>query len=390
MFFRSLAVVLLVGVSLRAGEVAGPIRTIRSDDRAATSAAVVVAATAHLAHTEQIFPVGADGKVIGAGRVDDQVATVLDRLESTLKQADSGLDQLVKIDVYLARADALASFQKVFGARMAGHGRPAVTYVVGALPRPEAVIALDAIGVTSSANKKPGRRLAVLPAGPRVFVSGQAEPGDDLADAARKTLRGLDSTLKFLGVDWSRVVRLKAFMQPMTPASAAAVEREVSAVYSGKDVPPLSLVEWRLSPKLPVEIELVVAGREFIEAPIAYLSPPGLKPSPVFSRVASLGAGPLIYISGIYGAAGASGTDQVEAIFATLAGILTQAGSDFRHLAKATYFVIDNDASNSLNELRIHHFEPSRPPAASKAFAAGMALEDRTVMLDMIAVPTRE
>ena len=37
-------------------------------------------------------------------------------------------------------------------------------------------------------------------------------------------------------------------MQPMTAAASADVEREVSAFFGGKDVPPLTLVEWRSSP----------------------------------------------------------------------------------------------------------------------------------------------
>ena len=263
-------------------------------------------------------------------------------------------------------------------------------YVVGALPRAEALVALDAIAVTSLSAEGTSRRVGVLPSGPRMFVSGQADPDDDLIAATRKTLRSLGKTLGYLGLDISRVVRLKAFMQPMTAESAADVQREVSAAFGGKDVPPLSLVEWRLSPRQPIEIELVAAGREPIDVPVEYFTPPGLTPSPVFSRVARVSAGPLIYVSGLHGAADTSNTEQVEAIFATLTGVLAQAGSDLRHLVKATYYVSDVAASTALNELRPQYFEPSRPPAASKAFVKGVGLEGRTVTLDMIAVPARK
>ena len=164
-----------------------------------------------------------------------------------------------------------------------------------------------------------GGRVAVLPAGPRVYVSGQSDPDADLARATRKTLEGLGATLKYLGLDRSRVVRLKAFMQPMTAAASAEVEREVSAFFGGKDVPPLTLVEWRSSPSQPIEIELVAAGRDPGAAPVEYLTPPALKASPVFSRVALVNAGPLIYVSGLYGPSGTTGAAQVEAIFDTLA-----------------------------------------------------------------------
>jgi enamine deaminase RidA (YjgF/YER057c/UK114 family) len=390
MFFRSLAVPLLSTMFVTASATAGMVRPVRPDDATGTSAAVVVDGAANLAHTEQLLPVGADGAVIAPDRVDKQAAAVLDRLESTLRDAQSGLDRLVKVDVYLARPDALGPFQKAFARRIAGKAQPAVSYVVGALSRPEAVVALDAIAVTALSESKSKGRFAVLPSGPRVYVSGQADPEDDLAVAARKTLLGLDSTLKYLGLDRSRVVRLKAFMQPMTPASAAAVKREVADFYGGKDIPPLSMVEWRLSPKQPIEIELVAAGREPVDVPVEYLAPPALKPSPVFSRVARLSAGPLIYVSGLYGSSGTTGTAQVEAIFDSLGAILAESGSDFRHLAKATYYVSDSAASRALNDLRPRHFDPQRPPAASKAFVAGVGLAGRTVTLDMIAVPARK
>ncbi len=387
---RSLAAIGIVHVISTACAAAGPIRAVRPDDATGTSAAVVVDDAANLFYTRQLLPVGADQKVIAPKRADLQAAAVLDRLESTLMGAQSGLDQLVKVDVYLARANALGTFQKAFARRMPIGARPAVSYVVGALPRAEALVALDAIAVTSLSGEGTGRRVGVLPSGSRMFVSGQADPDDDLIAATRKTLRSLGKTLGYLGLDISRVVRLKAFMQPMTAESAADVEREVSVAFGGKDVPPLSLVEWRLSPRQPIEIELVAAGREPIDAPVEYYTPPGLTPSPVFSRVARVSAGPLIYVSGLHGAADTSNTEQVEAIFATLTGVLSQAGSDLRHLVKATYYVSDIGASTALNELRPQYFEPSRPPAASKAFVSGVGFEGRTVTLDMIAVPARK
>jgi enamine deaminase RidA (YjgF/YER057c/UK114 family) len=387
MFFRSLAVLFLVLFTLDSRAMAGPIREVRPDDTTGTSAAAVVDGAANLAYTEQIMPIDADGKVIAPDQAGDQAAAVLDRLESTLKDGRSGLDQLVKVDVYLARPDALPAFQKAFTRKMAGKARPAVSYVVGALSRPGALVAVDAIAVTSLSDTRPGGRVAVLPAGPRVFVSGQADPDGDLAAAARKTLEGLSATLKFVGSDRSQVVRLKAFMQPMTAASRAAIEREVSAFFGGKDVPPLSLVEWRSSPNQPIEIELVAAGRQPVDVPVEYLTPPALKASPLFSRVARVNAGPVIYVSGLYGLTATTGAAQVETIFDKLAAVLSEAGSDFRHLAKATYYVSDEAASRALNDLRPRYFDPKRPPAASKAFVAGVGLEHRSVTLDMIAVP---
>ena len=66
--------------------------------------------------------------MIAPNRADEQAAAVLDRLETTLKGVQSSLDRLVKVDVYLARPDAVAIFQKAFARRMAGRrGRRSAT-----------------------------------------------------------------------------------------------------------------------------------------------------------------------------------------------------------------------------------------------------------------------
>lgn len=72
-----------------------------------------------------------------------------------------------------------------------------------------------------------------------------------------------------------------------------------------------------------------------------------------------------------------------------LPDILKASGSDMRHLAKATYYVSDNDASAKLNELRPKFYDPQRPPAASKAQVFGVGVADKSLTLDMIAVPAK-
>ena len=84
--------------------------------------------------------------------------------------------------------------------------------------------------------------LAVLPAGPVYYVSGQAERGLDLARATRHTLESLRSTLKHLGRDDTHVVQIKAFVNPMS--EVAEVRKEIEAFYGKDKVPPVVLVEW--------------------------------------------------------------------------------------------------------------------------------------------------
>jgi len=66
--------------------------------------------------------------------------------------------------------------------------------------------------------------------------------------------------------------------------------------------------------------------------------------------------------------------------------VLEAAGSNFDHLAKATYYVSEDSSSQELNEFRPSVYNPERPPAASKAAVRGVGRAGRNVTVDMIAV----
>jgi enamine deaminase RidA (YjgF/YER057c/UK114 family) len=107
--------------------------------------------------------------------------------------------------------------------------------------------------------------------------------------------------------------------------------------------------------------------------------------SPIFSRVARINHGKRVYTSGLTGA-GKDGAAEVKDVFAQLGAILKKHGSDFRHLAKATYYVANDDVSKQLNLLRPDYYDPKRPPAASKAPVRGTGRKGSGLVLDMIAV----
>ena len=58
-----------------------------------------------------------------------------------------------------------------------------------------------------------------------------------------------------------------------------------------------------------------------------------------------------------------------------------------KNLAKATYYVTDDEVSKIHNEVRPKYYDPERPPAASKAMVAGCGDKARYAM-DLIAVPS--
>lgn len=363
-----------------------------------TSMAVVVGPT-HLAHTAQLLPLDAQGQIVGKGQAAVQIEKVLDHVATALAEVRSGLDRLVKINVYATGPEVVEEVKRAFARRFRGEAKPAASYVVGTLAHPDALVALDAIAATGMdpggeavrrvhcaalPGARGGSHVAILPAGPTVHVAGQAERGD-LAEATRKTLESLRRTLAHVGLQDAHVVQLKAFLRPMS--AVGKVEKEMAKFFGDQAVPPLVFVEW--SSTLPIEIELIASargGKEKVSEPVSYLTPPGMQASPLFSRVARINQGKTIYIGGLYGTKSQSAEDQIQEVFASLGDLLKKTGSDFRHLIKATYYVSDDEASKTLNDLRPRYYDPRRPPAASKALVAGVGLAGKSITLDMIAV----
>lgn len=373
------------------------VRRIDPDAETGSAAAVVVG-EASLAHTAQVLPLDERGRLVGAEDTAAQTDRVLENLRLSLAQAGSNMGDLIKINVYTTSNRAADRVRKRFANTFTGAIKPAVTYVVGNLPLKGAEVAMDAIAVAPThrglriyhSPSLPGTadrsQVAVMPPGGRIYVSGQAAKGD-LTEATQETIQSLYATLAYLGLSAEDVVQIKAFMHPVE--DAAKVEREIAAFYRKKPMPPLVFVEWNSS--LPIEIELIATrGTEALPRSeghaVSYITPPFMSTSPIFSRVAEVHQGDLVYVSGLYGDPSAEAESQIRAIFHRLDQVLEKAGSGLDHLAKATYYVADEAASRKLNEIRPIFYDPARPPAASKAMVRGSGLEGTTATLDMIAV----
>lgn len=360
-------------LTLLAMTLAAPPRYVPAAD--GSTAAVVV--DGPLVHTGQLF-----------GR---DLPAVLDRLDAAITKAGGNPKQVAKLNVYAATVEAADAARVAVRDRYPADRRPAVSFVVGKLARPGATIAADAIAAGSGTPAKVALSsdAAVLPVGPRVYVSGQAEKGATPAEAARKTLESLKKTLAWLGCSTADVVQAKSFLTPITAADE--VRKEFEAAFGKGKVPPLVFVDWQSA--LPIEIELIAAAppqQSQHPGPIEFLTPPGMTASPVYAKVTRVHADKTIYVAGLYAPKPGTGEDEVTAVFDQLKGVLEKSGSDLRHLAKATYYVSSDDASKKLNDLRPRYYDPQRPPAASKAVVPGTGMRDRALTLDMIAVPASQ
>ena len=220
-----------------------------------------------------------------------------------------------------------------------------------------------------------------------IHLSGRAASGE-LAEATEGTMVQLFEVLQGLGAEREDVVQVKAFIKPIE--GLEEVEQVIASSFEDSEIPPIVFVEWT-SPSRATEIELIASARERTDVgdSMSYYTPPGDKPSPVYSRVGRIHGDEVVYIGGLTGSRAASGEQEVKTLFDGLKRISAASGTDLRHFAKATYYVSGNDSSQALNALRPHYYDPKRPPAASKVAVDGIAVGGRTLLIDMVAAPVQ-
>lgn len=381
----------------------GRLRVVREDAVGRTAAAVVVG-DVPLVHTAQLYPAGFEADLSKSSPAE-QARELIGRLESVLLSSGSDLAGLVKLNVFAADAEAVAAFRKALGNQLPETARPAVTVAIGRFPpQPKgARLSLDAVAIEGwgirakpdpSQLVRPGFAMAtVLPAGGVVYISGQAESGTDLADATKKTLAGLKRTIEWLGLTLADVVEIRSFLTPVDsdPAPVLTAFREL---FGDRDVPAATFVEWTLGMN-SIEIEMVVRSPQVPPdgETVEYLTPPWMTASPVFCRVTRCRRPALAYIGGVVGNP-LDMRGELMTLFESLRTVTTEAGSDFLHLAKATYFVEKQELIGPFGKIRPAYYDPKRPPAASLApvreIARDVAGRAGTIFpgmtIDMIAV----
>lgn len=75
--------------------------------------------------------------------------------------------------------------------------------------------------------------------------------------------------------------------------------------------------------------------------------------------------------------------EQTEQVFLNLAAVLTAAGAGFRHVLKATVYLVDMDDFAAVNEIYGRHFEEPYP-ARSTVAVAGLPKGAR-IEIDLVA-----
>ena len=332
------------------------------------------------------------GAVTGPAGTDavKEAEGALAELDRVVRAAGGDPAGMVRLNALVAAAADVEDVGAAVARRFAG-APVAYTLVRTPLAADGRRVAFEAVAVAAGnpAAVEVRGDAAVLPAGGKVFVSGQAEKGADLAEAVRATMAGLHRTLAHLGLSRTDVVQIKAFISPFSDHAAAV--REVASSFGGAPVPPLVLVEWVST--LPAEIELIASAR-VLPAPagdrVAWLPLPWLTVSPRYCRVSHVGAGvPLIFLGGIDGDGGGDARGQMKLIFERAGSALYEAGASYRNLIKATYYLGDAKARAELGDIRGVYFDPARAPAASALETRSLGVPGRTALIDLIAFPVK-
>ena len=261
---------------------------------------------------------------------------------------------------------------------------PALTLIPSKLPD-GGLLAGDAVIVASellAAIPPPNPTAAMTdPARDIIYVSGRAASGE-LAPATADTMTQIFDVLKHLRSTPDDIVQVKAFIQPIEQWKV--VESEIVKSFGGHS-PPIIYTEWT-SGSRATEIEVIATAPDQVKTSgsVSYFTPPEEKASPVYSRVATIHSDRVIYFSGHHSSGGES---DAEALYAQLKRTAKAAGTDLRHFAKATYYVTTPESSSALNAVRPGHYDPERPPAASKVMIRSLGQEDTQLLIDMVAAP---
>jgi len=394
---RVLIVPLLACLSLPAAP-EPPLRHVRLPEGGVFPEAVLVG-DQPLAVTTQVFPISGN-RLMGAGDAVYQTQLVLRNLEFVLTMVQSSMSRVVRLNVYLAGGARADVVEKTIAENMNRMWLPSLTMVETELPVPGALVAMDAVVLNDKwapagqvnhfrALAFPGgdavSHVAVMPAGRKVFVSGQSVKADTLREATRETFKSLAATLDYLHLGRQHIVQVKAFLKPVE--RAAEFEQSLVEFFAEATVPPLVIVGWTNSS--PVEIELLVSSPRAVnpQGPLVdFSAPPHLPGSPAFSRMATYNRGRLMFTSSLRGPAGPDAPTSVREGFSRLRTMLQPLNGRMTDLARTTYYVAGDEALKAFRDVRPDYIDPQRPPASSLANVRGVASPGGGFVMDIIGV----
>jgi enamine deaminase RidA (YjgF/YER057c/UK114 family) len=130
------------------------IRYVLPEEQAGQSMATVAVEDRPLAHTEQFMALEAGGRILAPGEASAQAEKVLEKIGRALGAVGAGMESVLKLNVYAASNATAGEVRSYFAERYGGtEEKPAVSYVVTALPHPKALVAMDAVAAVPAGSE---------------------------------------------------------------------------------------------------------------------------------------------------------------------------------------------------------------------------------------------
>ncbi|MEZ6047555.1 MAG: RidA family protein [Planctomycetaceae bacterium] len=347
-----------------------------------------------LIHSGMILPTDEEGHVT-ADTFAAQLSQLGNNLEQLIKSTGSDLQDVVSLRYYVSEAKHL-ELMRTFKL----NGNVAITLAVTPLPDSAAQVGAEVVFCSEKTYHQvyclpspiKGARLTVLPRGRAVYISGQLEKGEGTIETARLTMEGLHKTLEHIGLDDSHVVYIRTFVDPISKVDE--VDEVIHSFYPKQARPSVTHVEWKTTDSIEIEMiayapeEIEIEGADQAES-VQHFWLPWLTISPVYCRWTLINSPDRIYISEQLGMNSDTHEAEIHEIFGRIKEILAGTGSDLNSLAKATYFTTNAEVSKPFGEIRPEYYDPQHPPAASLARIEAIALEGKSIAIDMIAAPVQ-
>lgn len=312
------------------------------------------------------LPTDEAGRIV-AGDIKVQTRRALDNLSKVLAAADSGMQNVASVSVYLKNVADFAGMNEVYQTYWSKDA-PARTTVIANLVAPEALIEVSVVAIPRGSErrvihpptwvKSPSPYSYGILSGDTLFLAGLiARNGKDNSliegDIKVQTKAAMDNggeILKAAGMSHAEVASSRIFI---TDVANFQGMNEVYRSYFPKDPPARATVRAGLTgPQYLVEVTMVaVKGgqRTAITAPNADGSPG--RPNPVLSS--AIRVGNRLYLSGMMGTAAGNESDmtaQTREAFVRIERALKAAGFDWSHVVDSMVYITEAGKFGAMNE----------------------------------------
>jgi enamine deaminase RidA (YjgF/YER057c/UK114 family) len=248
---------------------------------------------------------------------------------------------------------------------------------VGSLPMEGAQVLLEATSLV----KKPANPEGLA------FISGMGALAPINPDQghsrvfplAEKSVADLKTALTGIGVSGQDVLRVTCFQSSLE--DVAQVQALVSKEF------PVAVISYAQTQREPatqvVECEAVARLKTSAGANWKVMNPPGLEPSPNFSRVALAGPGPVVLSGGQL--AFRTQDSDVRLCFDRMKKQLEDSGTSIGNVFWSSIYPLSRTVTDKVRSIRFEYYDRAHPPASTVLNFEGLPSLDASFSLEVIA-----